>query len=485
MRDFALRLYCIFSFVFWLSCQGGGDEPAPIRYFLRYRVQSLDPIESVDEASGIVLNLLHRRLYRLGSYGRLEGDLVADEEVQASRVILRLREAYFQKSGKKLHADDVVFCLQRLRDSGRQSWVLSGLRKIKARGADKVVLELNGRRGLWKSLRFRLTLPKTSIYSKEGFLSNGYFDNLSPYRLVLQTTERILLKSSRNAVELLVLPDESSRYFFFAKKQLTIYEAEGAYRHMPYEEELYWPYELSGTAVLYGAIVSDFALLGEKSFRKALNYAFDRKTFCEKVALGSCRASEAVVPEEWGVSLPEIYHPHRSLPHFKVAADYRIFIFTPPDRERQNLSRILQQILKKMGVNSYIHTMDLPSLIRNNNERKPGIYLFKWLADYPHPENFLEPLFHSRNIGVGGNRAYYVNNKVDQLIDRGDYSPRKLFEIQRIIQEDAPWLFVGHLRKKYLFKTNGGFYPEPQTYFWDWQSFFGKAKFLLPREKRL
>ena len=39
-----------------------------------------------------------------------------------------------------------------------------------------------------------------------------------------------------------------------------------------------------------------------------------------------------------------------------------------------------------------------------------------WFADYPDAENFLYPLLHSANKGVGGNVSFYSNPQFDQLV---------------------------------------------------------------------
>lgn len=461
-RLFFIWLIFITAKNFW------GEEPSTIRFFLKYRIQSLDPVESVDEASGMVLSLLHRRLYRLGGNGKIEPDLVQKEIVQDKRVILKLKDVLFPNQNK-LTAEDVVFCLMRLKNSFRQEWVLAGLNNLYQLNQETIVIEY--KKGGWSSLRSRLSLPKTSIYSKKFFLEKKQFMGLSPFSLQTYNTEKIVFSSPKKIVEFLVLPDEASRYFFFQRGQLTIYEADGVYRNLPYEDSQYFIYDVPGLTVLYGAIVGDGFLLSDPKFRRDLNRFFDRRNFCEKVVLNSCKPSETPVPQELGAKLESFFTPGEKIPQYKVPSDYEVLLYSPPDRERQNLSRIVQDLLTKMNIPSRILTLDLPSMIRYNNEKRPGIYFFKWLADYPHPENFLEPLFHSRNHGMGGNRAYYHNPIVDKILDNTNYSKKDIIKIQKIIQKDSPWLFVGHMQKRYFIKK-GGFRPEPETYFWDWKSYW-------------
>ena len=91
-----------------------------------------------------------------------------------------------------------------------------------------------------------------------------------------------------------------------------------------------------------------------------------------------------------------------------------------------------------------------------------------WWADYPDPENFLFPLFHSSNHGASGNRSRYTNREVDRLIEAGqkalNISERNEYYrlAEKIITEEAPWVFFWHktdftLRQPYL--KNYKIYP--------------------------
>jgi peptide/nickel transport system substrate-binding protein/oligopeptide transport system substrate-binding protein len=78
------------------------------------------------------------------------------------------------------------------------------------------------------------------------------------------------------------------------------------------------------------------------------------------------------------------------------------------------------------------------------------MFYLSWWADYPDPENFLFPLFHSSNHGPGGNRTRYSNATVDALIDKGrdtldEKKRNSLYQrAEELIVADAPWVFLWH-----------------------------------------
>jgi peptide/nickel transport system substrate-binding protein len=82
-----------------------------------------------------------------------------------------------------------------------------------------------------------------------------------------------------------------------------------------------------------------------------------------------------------------------------------------------------------------------------------------WLADYPDALNFLQ-LFYSENASPGPNRCNYNNTEYDKLYEaayvernpelRGEY----IREMQRIIRDEAPWIFIHYGRDNILLKPN-------------------------------
>ena len=74
-----------------------------------------------------------------------------------------------------------------------------------------------------------------------------------------------------------------------------------------------------------------------------------------------------------------------------------------------------------------------------------------WQADTGDPENVLGLFFHSANKG-GVNNSFYDVPEVDQLLNQAneetDTARRKaLFnQAERRIVDDAPWLFITHMK---------------------------------------
>ncbi|MBR4329500.1 MAG: hypothetical protein IKP71_06565, partial [Candidatus Riflebacteria bacterium] len=83
-------------------------------------------------------------------------------------------------------------------------------------------------------------------------------------------------------------------------------------------------------------------------------------------------------------------------------------------------------------------------------------FLMNWFGDYPDGENFLYPLFHSKNWGSGGNRARFKNDEVDRLLEEAvRITDEKLRSeaydrINRKVAEQAPWIYLWHCSESYV-----------------------------------
>jgi ABC-type transport system substrate-binding protein len=119
--------------------------------------------------------------------------------------------------------------------------------------------------------------------------------------------------------------------------------------------------------------------------------------------------------------------------------------------QRPRLKFVTKQF-QKIGIRLDIRTTDYnrfqDKIIAGNYQ----MVFWGWLADYPDPENFLFLLYgpNSKSRGGSENNANYVSPEFDRLFERMrnmENSARRLAIIRRmnrILQEDAPWIFGHH-----------------------------------------
>ncbi|MFQ5846424.1 MAG: ABC transporter substrate-binding protein [Candidatus Methylomirabilales bacterium] len=197
---------------------------------------------------------------------------------------------------------------------------------------------------------------------------------------------------------------------------------------------------------------------GNRKLRQAFNYSVDKEAIAQVILEGRVLSARSVLPPGMFAHNPEL----RGYPHNKklaarllAEAGYAGGRGLPPLRLYYNtglvnrkIAEFIQGALRAIGVTIELRELDWPAYLNLVDRGDAPLFRLGWLADYPDPENFLTVLFHSRNRGSKGNLSRYVNPRVDALLDQADASldPRirsRLYrEAEKIIVEDAPWIFL-------------------------------------------
>src|SRR5439155_11876593 len=111
----------------------------------------------------------------------------------------------------------------------------------------------------------------------------------------------------------------------------------------------------------------------------------------------------------------------------------------------------MQSNLKAVGVTVTLQTMEWGAYLAKLRSKEQDLFALSWMAGSEDPDMVLYPLLHSSQWTPNGpNRALYKNPRFDELLTQGrqatDQAKRaELYrEAQRLLVEDAPWVFVDH-----------------------------------------
>ena len=125
---------------------------------------------------------------------------------------------------------------------------------------------------------------------------------------------------------------------------------------------------------------------------------------------------------------------------------------TPPF---PRIAQTVQANLAEAGVRVKLVQRDASSMREAARSGKTDMALKDWYADYPDAEDFLYPLLHSANKGVGGNVSFYSNPKFDKLVSD---ARRELDEAKRVSMyreadkmafDDAPMIYLFFYKELY------------------------------------
>lgn len=481
---FRVSLLCLAIAV--SSCAGHYDRSV-FRSYLESEPSSLDPAFAVDVSSGRLCALLFEGLVRPGEGAEVESGIARSWEVSPDGRLytFHLGDSRFS-DGRRVTAEDVKCSLERLLrpDIGSpRGWILSAVA-----GAGELssgaARELEGLRAVDDStLAIRLSRPFAPFLSMLAMPSAGVVPASSatatadywrspvcsgPWTVERwEEGERIIL--SRNGyyrrrpalerVEFRLIPERMTQVAEFEVgnlDQLSVPKAE----LKRWTTDSHWaPYIESQVelAVTYIGLNNSKPPFDDARVRRALNYAVDLHSIVADLMRGAAVPSAGAVPPGLRGSDPERrrrpFDPDlaaRLLAEAGYAGGLSMEIWYRDGGGAEQVLEAIQAELRRVGVDATLVAREWGTLKEAVNRGVPDAYFLDWYADYPDAENFLFPLFDSSNWGGGGNRARYSNARVDSMLAAAAAEPDpdaryELYRrIDRIVYEDAPWIYLWH-----------------------------------------
>jgi len=113
-----------------------------------------------------------------------------------------------------------------------------------------------------------------------------------------------------------------------------------------------------------------------------------------------------------------------------------------------DIAEFVQSALRQLNITVRVEAYEAGTLFERLAAGEHDMFTLDWTTVTGDADYGLFPLFHSANWGTAGNRFRYSNPRTDDLLTRGRQetnSANRLqiyAEAQRIIRDDAPWVFV-------------------------------------------
>ncbi len=191
--------------------------------------------------------------------------------------------------------------------------------------------------------------------------------------------------------------------------------------------------------------------------RRAVSQAINVQTMIDGIVEGAgVRAigpiSEAVVgfhPTLEGLS----YDPAAAralLAEAGLADGFSTTLWTNDNPTRVAIAEIVQNNLAEVGIDVSIEVLEWGASLSQTAEGLHDMFILGWVTVTGDADYGMYALLHSSNIGAAGNRAFFANDRVDELLDLGrrETDPdRRLalyHEVQEILVQEAPMLNLYH-----------------------------------------
>lgn len=197
-----------------------------------------------------------------------------------------------------------------------------------------------------------------------------------------------------------------------------------------------------------------------KLVRQAFNYAVDKERIANQILSGAAVPAKGVLPPGMPGYDPDLrgypYDPAKAR-QLLAEAGYPdgldIELVTRSREAEKRWAEAIQAYLGEVGVRVTMRSIAFPQWVDLAGKRgEIAFSVNAWFQDYPDPSNFLDVLLNGQRITEQNcnNRSFYQNPRVDSLLQRAaamtDLAARlKVYqEVERIVVDDAPWIFIFH-----------------------------------------
>ncbi len=269
-----------------------------------------------------------------------------------------------------------------------------------------------------------------------------------------------------NGVEVMIGGDEMTHLMMFEQGELDI--ANITSTGLPVADMLrlrtdpIWAPHLEQVRLmntLYLSMNTEMGSLTNAALRRAINWAIQRDRWL-RVPIGLAAHANGVIPPTLPGYNPELkgydYSPDRARQELRNAGltpPIRLELWHGTDERNRWIAQGIQNDLAEVGIELSLKPVTYAQLVDAAGMRgKVPMHLTGWNVSIPDPSDFFNSLLDSRAVNDVPtlNTAFYQNAEVDRLIGRAvqesDLKHRfQLYqEAERIVIQDAPWVFLGH-----------------------------------------
>ncbi len=490
-------IYVFFLLIILFSCKNDSqsEEYKVLRYNQANNITSLDPAFAKSQNNMWAVNQIYDGLLSLNASLDLVPRLAKSWRFSADRkqITFLLDTSYkfhddpcFEGKPRYLKADDVVYSFNRIIDKDTNSpgsWIFNGTvadeNPFLAVNDSTFVLRLQKP---FLPILGILTMQYCSIVPEEAVLSYGNQFRSHPvgtgpfkFKTWKENQGLYLLKNEDypnnpgdiDGIKVSFIPDKKIAYYELLNNNLDLLSGiESSYASELLDKEGRLldrhadVFTLNNAPFLnteYIGINMELAknsILGTKDFRKALNFAINRKELLASLKnnIGS-PADAGFVPKGLPVHNPEkvrgySFNQDSALYYLKKSNYFedKELITVHTNNEYIDVITYVAKSWENMGIQVKIELME-PSILRQGM-RNESIAMFRasWIADYPDAESFL-CMYYSKNPPPP-NYTRFRNDTFDKLYEAAlsetDLSKRYAlyWQMDRILIDEAPIIFL-------------------------------------------
>jgi ABC-type transport system substrate-binding protein/uncharacterized protein YukE len=462
---------------------------AALRTSLPNEISTFNPLMSSEYIGGHILSNAHAGLLSINTSGHLAPGIAKSWHLEGDRTwVFNLRKGAKFHNGQEITAQDIKKCYERLLHPSTGSpnaWCLQYVE-----GAEEYSKGIaNSVSGISILDRYRLSIKLSSPYS--GFLLNlGQF-----YSSITTTNGKdtiigcgpYVLNTEENLCTLNAFPEYFNGEAYIKNIQVQLTKESVAEDFIAGKYDFIFidnkpmldkvkpvPDIKISTNSIMGTYYAGFNLTSSSPYaqsreaRQAFNYAINKQRIIDEILGGLGSESKGPFPPSIvndssiaGYSYNPSLAKELLAKSCQSAVRQKFRILYRQDAGATVFNKITEYILEDLtSIGVACELINVPAakyldvdLIKGSAD----LYIARWVADTGDPDNFLQPLFAP---GLRTNRSSYNSETVNKnmAIANQMVHPAKRLDmykdIQRVIVEDCPWIFLYHPHMAYACRNN-------------------------------
>jgi len=447
--------------------------------------KSLDPALSTDITTGILTALMYDNLVQFGVKSEIEPGIAESwslsDNGKTYTFVLRKNVVFWD--GSALTAEDVRYSFERVLNpntASPQTWLLDpiyGSHDYMQGNADTIAgiriindyeISIALETPFAPFLGF-LGAPATAIVSKPEPLEQDWdyrtqpmgsgpwvFESWQADRQIKLTKFEEYFKGPAKLDGILLnnIPEILTAAIEFEAGNLDIMTIPNSEFKYWTRSKLWQPHiqKLDELGIYYLAMNVDRAPFTDKRVRQAVGYAIDREKIIHRIMHNSATLAHGPVPpglqgyDSTRVHLP--FDPDKAKALLEEAGyenGCEFDLWVDPGAAVSQTLEAIQHYLTEAGFVVHLVRNDWNMMRDAMRKGETDAYWGNWWADYADAENFLAPLFHTKNAA---RRNRYSNPQVDQLIEElqtsldQDERIQLTQRIENILIDEAPYVFM-------------------------------------------
>jgi len=449
-------------------------------------IRGFDPAFATDIRTGKIISLVYDNLVRYDNEMNLVPALAQRWSVDTSgkEYTFIIRNNVHFHDGSQLSILDIAKSFQRILDpntASPQTWLLdriAGAKDFMTGKADSlkgliisndstIVIKLD--KPFAPFIQY-LAMPAVAIINiKESKSLSQAPGGSGPWKLEQWERDGEIILSRNNKywdnppktekIRIRILSEVMTQSAEFEAGSLDILE-------VPKSEMKYWnqynynKLEIDELNIWYIGMNCSRPPFNDVRLRRAMNYAIDREKIIHTLLDNSVTIANGPLPPQlvYEVDKPRYeYNPNRAIQLLEEAGfdnDLHTELYVAGGSGMFHVLEALQSDWEKVGITVDIKRSDWNVFKTSVREGKPDLYYLDWFADYPDGENFLYPLFHSKESMTKRNRFFdpeidAIIEKIQQLTNSVERQ-QLITKANRMVVDAAPWVFLWHSKTTYL-----------------------------------